>query len=54
MFNNDYARSALAAVAALVFSVTAVGAAVGPARLAETAPVVYAGAAPLVEGAGHA
>ena len=54
MFNTDFARNALAAIGALVFSVTAVGAAVGPARLAETAPVVYAGVAPLVEGAGHA
>ena len=54
MFNTDAARIALAALGAFVFSVTAVGAAVGPARLVETAPVVYAGAAPLVEGAGHA
>ena len=54
MFNLDIARVALAAVGALVFTITAVGAAVGPARLVETTPVVYAGAAPLVEGAAHA
>ena len=45
MFNTDFARTALSMVGALVFTVTAVGAAVGPARLVETAPVVYAGAA---------
>ncbi len=47
MFNTDFTRVALAAVGALVFSLTAVGAAVGPARVAETTPVVYADAAPL-------
>jgi hypothetical protein len=45
MFNIDFTRVAVSVVAALVFTVTAVGAAVGPARLAETTPVVYAGAA---------
>jgi hypothetical protein len=54
MFNSNIAQVAMAAVGALIFSVTAVTAAVGPARLAETTPVVYADAAPLVEGAGHA
>ena len=54
MYKFRAVHNALAAFGALVFSVTAVGAAVGPARLVETAPVVYAGAAPLVEGAGHA
>ena len=54
MFNSSIAQVALAAVGALVFSMTAVAAAVGPARLAETTPVVYADAASLVEGAGHA
>ncbi len=51
MFNTDFARVAFAAVGALFFTVTAVGAAVGPARLAETTPVVYAEAAPLGQGA---
>ena len=54
MFNIDAVRNALAALGAIMFTVTAVGAAAGPARLVETAPVVYAGSAPLVEGAGHA
>lgn len=53
MFNLDIARLALAAIGALVFSVTTIAAAVGPARLVETSPVVYANAAPLVEGAAH-
>ena len=46
MFNNDSTRIAVSAVGALIFSLTAVGAAVGPARVAETTPVVYAEAAP--------
>jgi hypothetical protein len=46
MFNTDFTRAALAALGALILTSTAVGAAVGPARLAETTPVVYAGAAP--------
>jgi hypothetical protein len=45
MFNADFARTAFAMMGALVFTVTAVGAAVGPARVAETTPVVYAGVA---------
>jgi hypothetical protein len=45
MFNSDFTRVALSIVGALVFTVTAVGAAVGPARVAETTPVVYANAA---------
>jgi hypothetical protein len=45
MFNTDFTRTAFAALGALFFTVTAVGAAVGPARLAETTPVVYADAA---------
>ena len=45
MFKNDLTRVALSMVGALVFTVTAVGAAVGPARVAETTPLVYAGAA---------
>ena len=44
MFNFDNLKqSAIAAVAALFFTVTAVGAAVGPARIAETSPVQLAG-----------
>ncbi len=42
MFNTEFTRIALSAVGALVFTVTAVGAAVGPARVAEITPVVYA------------
>ena len=53
MFDFNLVRTALSAVGALVFSMTMIGAAVAPARLVETAPLVYAGAAPLVEGAGH-
>ncbi|HEX8532827.1 MAG TPA: hypothetical protein VF662_01535 [Allosphingosinicella sp.] len=45
MFNNDFSRVALSMLGALVFTFTAVGAAVGPARLVETTPVVYAGTA---------
>jgi hypothetical protein len=45
MFNNDFARVAMSVVGALIFTVTAVGAAVGPARVVETTPMVYAGAA---------
>jgi hypothetical protein len=41
MFDN-FKQSAIAAAAAAVFTFTAVGAAVGPARAIETAPVVYA------------
>ena len=49
MFNTDFTRAAFAAIGALFFTITAVGAAVGPARVAETAPVVYAEAAPQSE-----
>ena len=49
MFNTDFTRAAFAAIGALFFTITAVGAAVGPARLAETTPVVYAEAAPQSE-----
>ncbi len=53
MFNN-FAKVALAAVGALFFTVTLVGAAVGPAHMVETAPVLYAAAAPQVAGAANA
>jgi hypothetical protein len=46
MFKTDFTRAALSMIGALIFTVTAVGAAVGPARVAETSPVVYADAAP--------
>ncbi|HZW47255.1 MAG TPA: hypothetical protein VFF61_07000 [Microvirga sp.] len=49
MFNTDFTRTVFAALGALFFTITAVGAAVGPARLAETTPVVYADAAPQSE-----
>lgn len=39
---RDFGRTALCAVAALLFTVTTVVAAVGPARAVETAPVAYA------------
>jgi hypothetical protein len=43
MFDYEkFQRNAAAAVAALILSTTAVGAAVGPARAVETSPVVYA------------
>ena len=43
MFDYEKIReSALAAVGAIILSTIAVGAAVGPARALETAPVVYA------------
>jgi hypothetical protein len=38
---NDLKQSAIAAVGAVILTVTAVGAAVGPARAVETAPVSY-------------
>lgn len=37
-------EGAVAAIAALILTATAVGAAVGPARSLETSPVVYADA----------
>ncbi len=42
MFNSDFGRVALSMFGALVFTISAVGAAVGPARVVETTPVVYA------------
>jgi hypothetical protein len=43
MFSFDrFTRVATAAVGALVLSTLSVAAAVGPARVAETSPVVYA------------
>ena len=43
MVNFDHIRqTALAALFSIVFTATAVGAAVGPARAVETAPVAYA------------
>ncbi len=54
MFNSDFARVALAGIGALIFSAATVGAAIAPARVMETTPVVYANAAPLVQGAEHA
>ena len=50
MFNNDLSRTVLSALGALLFTITLVGAAVGPAHMVETAPVVYAGVAPQVGG----
>ena len=41
MFDN-FRHSAIAAIGAAIFTFTAVGAAVGPARTVETTPVVYA------------
>jgi hypothetical protein len=41
MFEN-FKQSAIAAIGAAVLTFTAVGAAVGPARAIETAPVAYA------------
>lgn len=46
MFKNDFTRLATSAAGALLFTVMAVGAAVGPARVVETTPVVYAVMAP--------
>jgi hypothetical protein len=43
MFEN-FKQSAIAAAAAALFTFTAVGAAVGPARAIETTPVAYASA----------
>jgi len=51
---NNFAKVALPAVGALFFTVTVVGAAVGPAHMAEGAPLLYAAVAPQVAGAAHA
>ena len=45
MLTTDFTRTMLSALGALILTTTMVGAAVGPARVAETTPVVYAGAA---------
>ncbi len=42
MFNIDFQRVATAAVAAVILTTVTVGAAVGPARVAETSPVALA------------
>ena len=42
MFSIDFQRAATAAIAALIFTFVTVGAAVGPARVAETSPVAFA------------
>ena len=42
MFNIDVSRIATAAVGALILTFVSVGAAVGPARVAETSPVAFA------------
>ena len=45
MFDRSkFKEGALAALAALILTSTAVGAAVGPARALETSPLVYADA----------
>ena len=54
MYNTDFTRIALSAVGALIFSMTAISAAVGPARVVETTPLVYAGAAPVEAGTANA
>ena len=54
MFDTEFSRTALALVGAFIFAASSVGAAIGPARMVETTPVVYADAAPPVEGAVHA
>ena len=42
MFSSDFSRLALSTLGALFFTVTLVGAAVGPAHMVEKAPVGYA------------
>ena len=54
MFNTDFTRIALSAIGALIFSATAITAAVGPARVVETTPLVYAGTASAEADAAHA
>ena len=54
MFNIEFSRMLLAAAAAIVVSATSVAAAVGPARLVETTPVVYASATASSGDAAHA
>ena len=50
MFNVEYSRIATAALGALFLTTVSVGAAVGPARAVETAPVAIA-QAPVAEAA---
>jgi hypothetical protein len=50
MLNSDLSRLVLSALGALFFTITLVGAAVGPAHMVETSPVLYAGTAPQVGG----
>jgi hypothetical protein len=54
MFTTDFTRTALSAAGALLLTTTMVGAAVGPARVAETSPVVYAEAAVELSGEANA
>ena len=42
MFSTDFQRTATAIVGALAFTIVSVGAAVGPARVVETAPIAVA------------
>ena len=42
MFDTDFRRTTLSVVCALILTTTAVGAAVGPARAIEVAPVAVA------------
>lgn len=44
MFNVNFKQTMVAAVAAIVLTSTAVGAAVGPARILETAPAAASAA----------
>ncbi len=53
MFNLDHIlRVATAAVGALILTTISVGAAVGPARVIETTPLVYAQAQAVDQGHG--
>jgi hypothetical protein len=54
MFKTDFIRTALATIGTLVLTTTMVTAAVGPARVAETTPVVYAEAVADVSGEANA
>jgi hypothetical protein len=47
---NSFKQSAIAAVGAIILTVTAVAAAVGPARAIETAPVSYVQTAQIAGG----
>jgi hypothetical protein len=50
MFNTDFGRVVISALGALLFTATVVSAAVGPAHMAETRPLIYAEAAQPVGG----